>query len=80
MFQHISPSMPAFLFQIYCSQELYQSNEQLHERIMQIGHIFPGSAFLQIQRALLHYHSKGLYMTCICVRQEPESHSSFCRL
>ena len=56
--QHIKPSMPAFLFQIHCSQELYQANDQIHDKITQISNVFPNSAFLQTQRALLHYHAK----------------------
>ncbi|KAL1302977.1 hypothetical protein AAFC00_003294 [Neodothiora populina] len=47
-----------FMFHIYCSQELFQSNEQVYGEIDQISTIFPKSAFLQTQRALLHYHSK----------------------
>lgn len=47
------------MFHIYCSQELFQSNERVYGEIDQISGIFPKSAFLQTQRALLHYHSKG---------------------
>lgn len=46
------------IFHIYCSQELYQSTEQIHTAITQMSGIFPNSAFLQTQRALLHYHAK----------------------
>jgi anaphase-promoting complex subunit 8 len=48
-----------FMFHIYCSQELFQSTEKVYNEINQISNIFPNSAFLQTQRALLHYHSKG---------------------
>lgn len=48
-----------FMFHIYCSQELFQSTEKVYNEINQISSIFPNSAFLQTQRALLHYHSKG---------------------
>jgi hypothetical protein len=47
------------MFHIYCSQELFQSTEKVYNEINQISSIFPNSAFLQTQRALLHYHSKG---------------------
>ena len=47
------------MFHIYCSQELFQSTEKVYNEINQISGIFPNSAFLQTQRALLHYHSKG---------------------
>lgn len=50
------------MFHIYCSQELFQSSERVYNEINQISNIFPKSAFLQTQRALLHYHSKGLYI------------------
>ncbi|PSK36738.1 hypothetical protein B9Z65_1921 [Elsinoe australis] len=56
--QQLTPSMPAFLFQIYCSQELYQASDSLYDKITQLTSIFPTSAFLQTQRALLHYHAK----------------------
>lgn len=56
--QQLSPSMPAFLFQIYCSQELYQFSDVLHDKISQMTKFFPTSAFLQTQRALIHYHAK----------------------
>ncbi|PNS16519.1 hypothetical protein CAC42_253 [Sphaceloma murrayae] len=56
--QHLTPSMPAFLFQIYVSQELYQSSDSLHTKLDQLLLVFPRSAFLQTQRALLHYHAK----------------------
>lgn len=47
-----------FMFHIYASQELYQSNEQVHGALSQVSDYFPGSAFLKTQRALLHYHAK----------------------
>jgi hypothetical protein len=50
------------MFHIYCSQELFQSTEKVYNEIVQITNIFPNSAFLQTQRALLHYHSKGVFV------------------
>ncbi|KAF2269414.1 anaphase-promoting complex subunit CDC23 [Lojkania enalia] len=47
-----------FIFHITASQELYQSNEQIHNTLTQMLSIFPTSAFLQTQQALLHYHTK----------------------
>ncbi|KAF2021420.1 TPR-like protein [Aaosphaeria arxii CBS 175.79] len=59
----VTPQLPqnimGFVFQIYASQELYQSANQVHNSLAQILDIFPGSAFLQTQRALLYYHSKA---------------------
>jgi len=56
--RRLSPSLPAFIFQICCAQELYQSADVLHDKLEQIEQMFPTSAFLQIQRALMYYHSK----------------------
>ena len=47
-----------FIFHVTASQELYQSTEQVHTSLGQILSIFPTSAFLKTQRALLHYHTK----------------------
>ncbi|TIA16834.1 TPR-like protein [Aureobasidium pullulans] len=55
---HLPQNIMTFMFHIYCSQELFQSTEKVHNEINQISSIFPNSAFLQTQRALLHYHSK----------------------
>ncbi|KAF2153435.1 TPR-like protein [Myriangium duriaei CBS 260.36] len=56
--QQLTPSVPAFLFQVYCSQELYQSTDTLHDTITQLTRFFPTSAFLSTQRALAFYHAK----------------------
>jgi len=47
-----------FIFHIHISQELFQSTEQVHNQLNQVQLIFPNSAFLKSQRALLYYHSK----------------------
>ncbi|KAF2685246.1 TPR-like protein [Lentithecium fluviatile CBS 122367] len=47
-----------FIFHVAASQELYQATEQVHSSLTQILSIFPTSAFLKAQRALLHYHTK----------------------
>ncbi|KAJ9629792.1 Anaphase-promoting complex subunit 8 [Taxawa tesnikishii (nom. ined.)] len=56
--QQLPRNIMAFMFHIHCSQELYQNTEQIHNTISQMVTIFPYSAFLQTQRALLHYHAK----------------------
>lgn len=48
----------SFIFHVYASQELYQTNEQVHNALSQVLGYFPESAFLKTQRALLHYHAK----------------------
>ncbi|PGH00773.1 hypothetical protein AJ79_08111 [Helicocarpus griseus UAMH5409] len=46
------------IFHLYCSQELYQATEDTHQMLTELESIFPTSAFLKTQRALLFYHSK----------------------
>ncbi|KAK2794569.1 Anaphase-promoting complex subunit 23 [Onygenales sp. PD_12] len=46
------------IFHLYCSQELYQTTEDTHQMLTELESIFPSSAFLKTQRALLFYHSK----------------------
>lgn len=47
------------IFHLYSSQELYQATEDTHQILTELESIFPSSAFLKTQRALLYYHSKG---------------------
>lgn len=51
-------NLMTFIFHVSASQELYSANEQIHGSLSQILSIFPASAFLKTQRALLHYHNK----------------------
>ncbi|PGH07056.1 hypothetical protein AJ80_08069 [Polytolypa hystricis UAMH7299] len=46
------------IFHLYSSQELYQATEETHHILTELENIFPNSAFLKTQRALLYYHSK----------------------
>ncbi|OOG00062.1 hypothetical protein ASPCADRAFT_161561 [Aspergillus carbonarius ITEM 5010] len=46
------------IFRVYCSQELYQATEDTYQSLSELEMIFPASAFLKTQRALLYYHSK----------------------
>lgn len=61
---HMLPSLPnhimTLIFGLFCSQELYQSTEQVHSQLSELERIFPDNAFLKTQRALLFHHSKGL--------------------
>lgn len=45
-------------FHIHTSQEMYLQSPELYDTLAQMQTIFPTSAFLQQQRALLHYHAK----------------------
>ncbi|KAF2841154.1 TPR-like protein [Patellaria atrata CBS 101060] len=56
--EQLPQNIMTFIFHVYSSQELYQSTEQVHNELTQIQNIFPDSAFLKTQRALLFYHSK----------------------
>lgn len=47
------------IFHVYCSQELYQATEDTYQTLSELEAIFPTSAFLKTQQALLYYHSKG---------------------
>lgn len=49
------------IFHLHCSQELYQTADDIHTILSKLEDIFPKSAFLKTERALLYYHSKGTY-------------------
>ncbi|KAJ5669867.1 Anaphase-promoting complex subunit 8 [Penicillium macrosclerotiorum] len=46
------------IFYVYCSQELYQATDDTYSTLNDLQAIFPTSAFLQTQNALLFYHNK----------------------
>ncbi|KAF5014349.1 hypothetical protein F66182_14696, partial [Fusarium sp. NRRL 66182] len=48
----------SFIFQVHCSQELYQATDETHQTLNGLESIFPTSAFLKTERALLYYHSR----------------------
>lgn len=60
--QSISHQLPqnimTFFFHIHCSQELYQQTPAVLDSLVQMQLYFPRSAFLQQQKALLHYHAR----------------------
>ncbi|KAJ4411402.1 Anaphase-promoting complex subunit 8 [Didymella pomorum] len=60
--QHLSGRLPqnlmAFVFHITASQELYQVTEGVQNSLTQLMGIFPTSAFLKTQKALMYYHIK----------------------
>ncbi|KAF1986578.1 TPR-like protein [Aulographum hederae CBS 113979] len=51
-------NMMTYMFHIYQSQELFQSTQDLENSIVRLQMIFPQSAFLATQRALIAYHAK----------------------
>ncbi|KAJ5466629.1 Anaphase-promoting complex subunit 8 [Penicillium diatomitis] len=46
------------IFYVYSSQELYQATDDTYSTLSDLQAIFPTSAFLQTQHALLFYHNK----------------------
>lgn len=58
MSEHLPRNIMTFMFHIYCSQELYQATPEVYNTLTEIQKIFPRSAFLQQQKALLYYHSR----------------------
>ena len=56
--ERLPQNLMTFIFHVTSSQELYVVNEQIHTSLSQILSLFPTSAFLKTQRALLHYHNK----------------------
>ncbi|KAF1928178.1 anaphase-promoting complex subunit CDC23 [Didymella exigua CBS 183.55] len=60
--QDLSPQLPqnlmAFIFHVTTSQELYQVSDGVQNSLTQLMAIFPASAFLKTQKALMFYHSK----------------------
>lgn len=49
------------IFYVYSSQELYQATDDTYSTLNDLQAIFPTSAFLQTQHALLFYHNKGKF-------------------
>ncbi|KAK3698627.1 Anaphase-promoting complex subunit 8 [Vermiconidia calcicola] len=55
---HLPQNIVKFLFYIYCSQELFLQTPEVYNSLAQMLSIFPSSAFLAQQKALLHYHAR----------------------
>lgn len=47
------------IFHTVQRQELFQSDQSTMTSLKQIKKLFPTSAFLKTQKALLYYHAKG---------------------
>lgn len=56
--QHFNPNVMAIFYTIHCNIKLYHHTPEVLGQIEQMMHIFPRSAWLQEQRALLHYHAR----------------------
>ncbi|KAI1932946.1 Anaphase-promoting complex subunit 8 [Ophidiomyces ophidiicola] len=56
--EDLPQNIMTLMFHLYCSQELYQATDATYQTLVELENIFPFSAFLKTQRALLYYHSK----------------------
>ncbi|EPS37700.1 hypothetical protein H072_8540 [Dactylellina haptotyla CBS 200.50] len=56
--QDLPEHLITHFFHVLASQELYHVNEHVYSLVDQLSDIFPGSAWLKSQRALLLYHLK----------------------
>ncbi|KAK3679737.1 Anaphase-promoting complex subunit 8 [Recurvomyces mirabilis] len=55
--EHLPQNIMSIFFHIHCNQELYQQTPEVFNTLAQMQAIFPLSAFLQQQKAMLHYHA-----------------------
>lgn len=56
--EHLPQNIMKFLFYVHCSQEMYLQTPEVYNSLAQMLSIFPTSAFLAQQKALLHYHAR----------------------
>ena len=56
--EHLPQNIVKFLFYVHCSQELFLQTPEVYNSLAQMLSIFPSSAFLAQQKALLHYHAR----------------------
>jgi anaphase-promoting complex subunit 8 len=56
--EHLPQNIVKVLFYIHCGQELYQQTPEIYNSLNQMLSVFPSSAFLLQQKALLHYHAR----------------------
>lgn len=56
--EHLPQNIVKVLFYVHCGQELYQQTPEVYNGLTQMLSIFPSSAFLLQQKALLHYHAR----------------------
>ena len=47
------------IFHVHCCQELHQATDHTDHALSELEAVFPNSAFLKTERALLSYHAKG---------------------
>ncbi|KAF2774003.1 TPR-like protein [Teratosphaeria nubilosa] len=52
------PHIMSIFWSIHCNIEMYQQTPEVLHQITQLQNMFPTSAWLQQQKALLHYHAR----------------------
>ncbi|KAI1325761.1 anaphase promoting complex subunit 8 [Xylariaceae sp. FL0255] len=57
----LQPTVAAYIFAIFCRRELHQESKTLVSDIEQLQTVFPSSAFLQEQKALVFFNMKEVY-------------------
>ena len=57
---HFPPHVMTMFFSLYANQMLCQVDEVVYKLLSDLEGLFPSSLFIQTQRALLSYHSKGM--------------------
>lgn len=58
MLRHLPNNIMTNMFVTHTNQELYQTSEPIHQQLTDLLDIFPKSAWLKTERALLHYHAR----------------------
>ena len=56
--EHLPQNIVKIFFYIHCSQELFIQTPEVYNNLTQMLSIFPSSAFLALEKALLHYHAR----------------------
>ena len=56
--EHLPKNVMTYFFHIHCSQELFLQTPDVYNSLSQMMQMFPRSAYLTQQRALLHYQGR----------------------
>lgn len=54
-----------FIFNVYQKQSLFQAEDSVLRALEKLAKVFPTSAFLKTQEALLYYHAKRTSISCV---------------
>jgi len=61
----IPQGIMSYIFSIYENQELFQADDNILVGLKDLKAVFPESAFLRTQKALLFYHAKRMLRHCL---------------